>query len=58
MEADVSDPGSIEESAQIAIEVRGIDRPYRRRCEDKASVLSAFCCRLTFCFLTFTVFLA
>lgn len=57
MEADAAKPGPIEEGTEAAIEVRGIDRPSRRRCEDEAAALRAFRLRLTFCLLSFTVLL-
>lgn len=56
MEADAAEPGPIQEGAEVAIEVRGIERPARQRGEDEAVVLPSFRCRLTFCFLTLMVF--
>lgn len=56
MEADAAEPGPVEEGTEVAIEVRGIDRPSSWRCEDETAALPALRCFLTFCFLSFTVF--
>lgn len=57
MEADAAEPCPVEEGAEVAIQVRGIDRPSCRRAEDEAVVPPVVRCCPYFSFLYLTVFL-